>query len=81
MVRFPKKQALALLRNNSLSRFVDDAEDAPDAAHLIPNRRVGDVEVHVLWIAVPLHVEWAVLGEHRLAGFEDAPQQRLKTVP
>ena len=81
MVRLPKKQVLTFSRNNSLSSLADNEEDAPDLARLVPNRRVGDVEVHVLWVAVPLDVEGAVLSEHCLAGLENAPQQRLKIVP
>ena len=72
---------MTFLRNNSLSRFAHNTEDAADLVRLVPNRRVGDVEVHVLWIAVPLDVEGTVFGEHCLAGLENAPQQRLKIVP
>ena len=50
------------LCNNSLSGLAHNAEDARDRARLVPNRGIGDVEVHVLWVTVPLDVEGAVLG-------------------
>jgi hypothetical protein len=74
VVRLPKKQTLTFLRNNSLGSLAHNAEDAPDLARLVSNRRVGDVEVHVLWKAVPLDVERAVFREHCFARFKNAPQ-------
>src|SRR3974390_1037119 len=69
------------LCNNSLCRLADNAEDTADIARLVPNRRVGDIKIHVLRVAVALNIKRAILGEHRLAGLKNAPQQWLKIVP
>src|SRR6478609_3789940 len=81
MVGLPKKQTFTFLSDNALSRLTHNAEDAVNLTGLVPNRRIGDVEVHILWVSVPLDVEGAVLGEHSLAGLKNAPQERFKIIP
>jgi hypothetical protein len=41
--------ALTFLRRNSFSRLTHNAKNALRLARFIPNRRIGDVEVDVLW--------------------------------
>ena len=81
VVRLSKKQALTFFRNNARSRLAHNAEDARHPAYLVPNGRIGDVEVYVLRVAVPLDIERTVLSEYCLAGLENAPQKRLKIIP
>jgi hypothetical protein len=81
MVCLPKKQVLTFSSDNALSRLAHNAEDTFNLAGFVPNRRIGDVEVHILRVAVPLDVERAILSEHSLAGLKNAPQERFKILP
>src|SRR6476620_8647621 len=81
MVRLLKKEALAILCDDTLGRLADYAENAADFACIVPNGRVGDVEKDILRITVPLDVKGPVLGEHGFAGLEDATQKGLEIVP
>ena len=65
---------------NSLGRLTDNAEDALDLSRLVVNRRVRDVEINALRVAVPLDVEGAVLGEHGFSSIQYRPRGAVRAL-
>ena len=58
-----------------------DAQHAAHAAVGLAHGRVGDVEEHLLHVAVAVDLEGPVLGRDRLAQREHALEQRVQVVP
>ena len=61
--------------------FVDDAKNPANAALLVADGRIGDVEVDRFRVAMVFDVEGTVLCKDRLPAVKDPSKQGLEIIP